>query len=169
MIPVSVGIGEREKVADPLFCHLHDERIFLQIDNREIAAYSERLPKQILLLAYRALCSLAFQLTSLSPIDTILEAAKMIGYQHILSESERYAKLHRFMAKDIMLSVYKRYEQIRKSGDYSQLGYAFYIVDVPPCIATTYSLIPKHRFARSVRSALCHGLQECCAGEQTRR
>jgi len=142
MVPVLVGIGDAKKIAYPLFCQPHDEKIFKQIEKREIAVHEELIPKQVLLLGYRALCSLTFQLTRLSLIDTILEAAKKVGYQHSLNEPERYARLHRIMAKDIMVSVYKRYEQIRKSGDYSQLGYALYMVNVPPCIAATYSLIP---------------------------
>lgn len=141
MIPEPVSI-DFVKLTDPLFCHTHDERIFLQIEKREIAAHAERIPKQVLLLAYRALCSLTFQFTHLSPIEILLEAAKKAGYKHSLHEPERLARLYRFLAKDIMFSVYQRHEQIRRSGDYSQLGYALYVMDVPPCIAATYSLIP---------------------------
>jgi hypothetical protein len=46
------------------------------------------------------------------------------------------------MAKDIMLAVFKRHEQIRLTGDYGQLGYLLHVVNVPPCVATTYSFIP---------------------------
>lgn len=144
IIPTLVNIGEVE-LTDPLFCHLHDERVFRQIDggNKEIAAQSEFIPKQVLLLAYRALCSLSYQLSSRqSPIDTILEFSKKIGYNHSLNKAENYVRLHRFMAKETMLSVYERYERMRKSGDYSELAYSLYVVNVPPCIAATYSLIP---------------------------
>lgn len=139
--PVLVGIGDVEKVTYPLFCQPHDERVFAPIERKEIASRADRIPKQVLLLAYRALCSLSVKLST-SPIDIILEVAKKHGYQHSLSEPERYARLHRFLAKDIMLAVYKRHEQIRLTRDYSQLGYSLYVVNVPPCIATTYSLVP---------------------------
>jgi hypothetical protein len=142
MIPILVGIGDVQ-LTDPLFCHLHDERVFAQIDNRELASRSEFIPKQVLLLAYRALCSLSYQLSGRqSPIDTILEFSKQIGYNHSLHRAENYVRLHRFMAKETMLAVYEQYEQIRKSGDYSQLAYSLYVVNVPPCIATSYALIP---------------------------
>ncbi len=140
--PVLIDIGDVQ-LTDPLFCQPHDTSVFAQIDNREIAEHAERIPKQVLLLAYRALCSLTYQLSNhQSTIDTILEFSKKVGYKHSLAEPERYARLHRFLANDPMLAVYKRHEQIRKSRDYSQLGYGLYVVNVPPCIATTYSLIP---------------------------
>jgi len=144
MTPKLVGIGDVQ-LTDPLFCQQHDERVFKQIDdgNKEIASRSEFIPKQVLLLAYRALCSLSYQLSSRqSPIDTILEFSKKIGYNHSLHRAENYVRLHRFMAKETMLAVYERYEQMRKSGDYSQLAYSLYVVNVPPCIATTYAFIP---------------------------
>jgi len=144
IIPTLVDIGDVE-LTDPLFCHPHDERVFRQIDgsNKEIAARSEYIPKQVLLLAFRALCSLSYLLSSRqSPIDTILEFSKKIGYTHSLHKAENYVRLHRFMAKETMLAVYERYEQMRRSGDYSELAYSLYVVNVPPCIAATYSLIP---------------------------
>lgn len=144
MMPQLVDIGD-VKLTDPLFCQPHDKGVFKQIDdgNKEIAARSELIPKQVLLLAYRALCSVSFRLSSRqSPIDTILEFSKKVGYNHSLNSAENYAKLHRIMAKDTLLAVYGRYEQMRKSGDYSQLAYSLYVVNMPPCIATTYSLIP---------------------------
>jgi hypothetical protein len=144
IIPTLVDIEEVE-LTDPLFCHPHDESVFRQIDgsNKEVAARSEFIPKQVLLLAFRALCSLSYQLSShQSPIDTILEFSKKIGYNHSLHKAENYVRLHRFMAKETMLAVYGRYEQMRRSGDYSQLAYSLYVVNVPPCIAATYALIP---------------------------
>jgi len=144
MTPTLVGIGDVQ-LTDPLFCQPHDERVFKQIDdgNKEIAARSEFIPKQVLLLAFRALCSLSYQLSSRqSPIDIILEFSKKIGYTHSLHKDENYVRLHRFMAKETMLAVYERYEQMRRTGDYSQLAYSLYVVNIPPCIAATYALIP---------------------------
>lgn len=142
MIPKLVGIGDVQ-LTDHLFCHPHDERVFTQIDMREIASRSEFIPKQVLLLAYRALCSLSFYLSRRqSPIDIILEFSKKVGYDHSLNRAEHNARLHRFMAKETIMAVYGRYEQMRKSGDYSQLDYSLYVVNAPPCIATTYALIP---------------------------
>lgn len=144
MTPKLVGIGD-VALTDPLFCKEHDKRVFKQIDdgNKEIAARSQYTPKQVLLLAFRALCLLSYQLSSRqSPIDTILEFSKKIGYTHSLHKAENYVRHHRLMAKETMLAVYERYEQMRRSGDYSQLAYSLYVVNIPPCIAATYALIP---------------------------
>jgi len=92
MTPKLVGIGDVQ-LTDPLFCQEHDKRVFKQIDdgNKEIAARSEYIPKQVLLLAFRALCSLSYQLSShQSPIDTILKFTKKIGYTHSLHKAENY-------------------------------------------------------------------------------
>ena len=145
MAPRLVGIGDIEELTDPLFCKEHDKRVFKQIDdgNKEMAARSEYTSKQVLLLAFRALCSLSYYLSSRqSPIDTILEFSKKIGYTHSLHKAENYVRQHRLMAKETMLAVYERYEQMRRSGDYSQLAYSLYVVNIPPCIASTYALIP---------------------------
>jgi len=140
--PKLVGIGDVQ-LTDPLFCHTHDERVFAQIDNKEIASRSAFIPKQVLLLAFRALCSLSYQLSShQSPTDTILEFSRKIGYTHSLHRAENYVRHHRFMAKETMLAVYERYERMRRSGDYSQLAYSMYVVNIPPCVASTYALIP---------------------------
>lgn len=144
MVPQLVGIGDVQ-ITDPLFCKEHDKTVFKQIDdgNKDIAARSANIPKQVLLLSYRALCSLSFYLSRRQlPIEIILKFAKMVGYKHSWSQAENYARVHRLMAKETMLAVYERYEQIRKSKDYSQLTYSLYVVNAPPCIATTYSLIP---------------------------
>lgn len=145
MAPKLVGIGDIEKLTDPLFCKEHDRRVFKQIDdgNKEIAVRSENTPKQVLLLAFRALCSLSYQLSSRqSPIDTILEFSKKVGYTHSLHKAENYVRQHRLMAKDTMLALYQHYEQMRRSREFSQLAYSLYVVNIPPCIAATYALIP---------------------------
>ncbi len=113
MIPKLVGIGDVQ-LTDPLFCHPHDERVFTQIDMRELASRSEFIPKQVLLLAYRSLCSLSFYLSRRqSPIDIILEFSKKVGYDHSLNRAENYARLHRFMAKETMMAVYEQEDGIR--------------------------------------------------------
>jgi hypothetical protein len=143
-IPTLVDIGDVE-LTDPLFCHPHDEGVFKQIDgsSKEIAARYEMIPKQVLLLAFRALCSLTYYLSSRQlPIDTILNFSKKVGYTHSLHKAENYARQQRLMAKETMLAVYERYENMRRSRDYSQLAYSMYVVNIPPCIAATYALMP---------------------------
>jgi hypothetical protein len=135
MEPLLVGIKDVKKVTNPLFCQDHDEKIFAPLEKKDFSFH----PEQIALLAYRALCSVTF---SPSPIDAILHIARQYDYQHSLDTPERLAKLHRFHAVDILLEARQRYEQMHQAQDYSQLGWAMIPVNVQPCIAATYSLIP---------------------------
>jgi hypothetical protein len=137
--PESVGIYDIRKVTHPIFCHDHDDRIFAPIEKNEIASCSTLIAEQIVLLAYRALCSVTYSDTV---TEAILAVSKQHGYKHSLSEPENYARLLRFQARDILLKAHQRYEQIHLTQDYQQLGWSVYPVNVQPCVATTYSLIP---------------------------
>ena len=135
----SVGIHDVRKVTHPIFCRDHDDRIFTPIEKDEIASYSAFLPEQIVLLAYRALCSVTYNDTL---TEAILEVSKQFGYTHSLSDPKKYERLLRFQARDILLKAHDRYEQIHLTRDYQQLGWSIYPVNIEPCIATTYALIP---------------------------
>ncbi len=137
--PEPVGIHDIRKVTHPLFCHDHDDRIFAPIEKDEIASCSAFLPEQIVLLAYRAFCSVIYSDTL---TEAILTVSKQHGYKHSLSDPEKYARLRRFQARDILLKAQQRYEQIHLTQDYQQLGWAVYPVNMQPCVATAYSLIP---------------------------
>jgi hypothetical protein len=137
--PESVGIHDIRKVTHPIFCHDHDDRIFAPIEKDEIASRSTLIAEQIVLLAYRALCSVTYSDTV---TEAILEVSKQHGYNHSLSEPEKYARLLRFQARDILLKAHHRYEQIHLTQDYQQLGWSVYPVNMQPSVATTYSLIP---------------------------
>jgi hypothetical protein len=117
--PTSVGIHDIKKVTCPLFCHDHDDKIFAPIEKEEIASRSELIPEQVVLLAYRALSSVTYS-------DTVTEAifavSKQHGYKNSFSEPERYARLQRFQARDILQKSHQRYELIHLTKDYNQLG-----------------------------------------------
>ena len=130
--PISVGIGDKNKITYPLFCQYHDTKVFAPIDSD----FSFE-PEQVVLLAFRALCAMTFSLTR-----AILEVSKSHGYQHSLNTPASLARLERFQAGDSILKILRCYEQIHKVGDYNQLGWSVYPVNVRPCIAATYSLIP---------------------------
>ncbi len=134
--PMSVGIGDKRKVTDPLFCNEHDGKIFVPLEQQEFSFQ----PEQVLLLAYRASCSLTSP--NASPAEAILKAARKYGYAHSLDTPERLQKLARFHATDCVLEARQHYIQMYQSQDYSQLEYTMYLVRIPPCIAATYSLIP---------------------------
>jgi hypothetical protein len=102
--PVFVGVGEGEKVTFPL--QPHDESVFAPIEKKDIASNTKQIPKQVLLLAYRALCSIKFRVLQTSVIDTILEVAKNLGYHHSLSEPEKYSRWQRILANEIVPAVY---------------------------------------------------------------
>jgi hypothetical protein len=133
--PIRVGIGDKNKITDPLFCDNHDENIFAPLEKQEFSF----LPEQVVLLAYRALCSMTF---SKPPTKAILEVARMHGHSHSLDTPERLQKLERFFASKSVLNIRQSYIRIHQAQDYDQLGWAMYLVNVPPCIAATYSLIP---------------------------
>jgi hypothetical protein len=139
LVPEPVGIHDIRKVTHPIFCHDHDESIFAPIEKDEIASRSAFLPEQIVLLAYRALCSVTYNDTL---TDALLEIIKQQGDPHPLNDPKRYERLLRFRARDILLKAQQSYEQIHLTQDYQQLGWSVYPMNVQSCVAATYSHIP---------------------------
>ena len=93
--PISVGIGDKNKITYPLFCQYHDTKVFAPIDSD----FSFE-PEQVVLLAFRALCAMTFSLTR-----AILEVSKSHGYQHSLNTPASLARLERFQAGDSILKI----------------------------------------------------------------
>jgi hypothetical protein len=85
-----------------------------------------------------------FRRLGISAIDAVIEVAKKHSYYHTLSEPERYARLQRFFANDVVWEVYRQHEELRVARDYNQLGYSVYSVNMPPCIAATYGFMSTH-------------------------
>lgn len=139
LAPEVIGIHDIRKVTYPIFCHDHDASIFAPIEKDEIASRSAFLPEQIVLLAYRALCSETYNDTLR---DRLLAAIKQHGYTHPMNDPEKYEKLVRFQARDILWEAQQRYEQIHLTQDYQQLGWSVYPLNVQPCVAASYSQIP---------------------------
>ncbi len=54
--PISVGIHDIRKVTSPLFCETHDGPVFASLERDDFSCTA----KQVLLLAYRALCAETF-------------------------------------------------------------------------------------------------------------
>jgi len=96
--PVSVGIGDKSKVTDPLFCHDHDESVFAPLEKREFSFQ----PEQIVLLAYRSLCFMTF---IAPPTKAVLEVARRHGARNAFSTPERLARLLRLQATDIVVDA----------------------------------------------------------------
>ena len=149
LVPEPVGIHDVRKVTHPIFCHDHDHRIFASIEKDEIASHSAFLPEQVVLLAYRPLCSVTYNDT-LTP--ALLEVIKQQGYMHPLNDPERYNRLLRFRAEDILLKAQQSYEHIHLTQDYQQLGWSVYPVNMQPCIAATYSHIPNDSDSNDAQS-----------------
>jgi hypothetical protein len=139
LVPELVGIHDIRKVTRPIFCQKHDGEIFAPVEKGEIASRSAFLPEQIVLLAYRALCSVTYN-------DTLTEALVSIikkhDVAHPLNDPERFKRLLRFKARDILLKAQQSYEQMLLTQDYQQLGWSVYPTNVQPCVAATYSHIP---------------------------
>ena len=89
LVPDLVGIHDIKKVTYPLFCQDHDYRNFAPIEKDEIASSSVLLAEQIVLLAYRALCSVTYNDTL---TEVLLEVSKQIGYTHPLNDPAKYEK-----------------------------------------------------------------------------
>jgi hypothetical protein len=138
--PVPIGISEADKATNLLFCESHDQSLFRPLENTALTLE----PEQVLLLAYRALSSMNFRRLGISAIDAVIEVAKKHNYYHTLSEPERYARLQRFFANDVVGEVYRQHEALRVARDYNQLGYSVYSVNMPPCIAATYGFMSTH-------------------------
>jgi hypothetical protein len=137
--PIRVGIGNRNRVTEPLFCSVHDNRIFASL---ELEDFSFK-PEQVLLLAFRALNSMLFSTSRIETIFTSL--VKEHGYQNALRKLDTLSDLQWFYDTELELNIRKRYEQIYNTNDYDRLGWSIYIVNKQPCIATTYSFIPFER------------------------
>ncbi|HLV97351.1 MAG TPA: hypothetical protein VKT82_01630 [Ktedonobacterales bacterium] len=134
--PASVGIRNKRKVTIPLYCKEHDHKIFAPLETQEFAFH----PEQVLLLAYRASCTLTFPHASLP--EAILEVARKHHYAHSLDTPERLQKLERFRAVQCVIDARQRYTAIYQSQDYNQLRWVTYLVNIPMCIAATYTLVP---------------------------
>lgn len=149
LVPKLVGIGDIRKVTHPIFCQKHDGKIFAPIEKEEIASSSACLPEQIVLLAYRALCSVTYNDTL---TEALLAVMKRHGVAHPLNDPARYARLLRFRARDILLKAQQSCEQIHLTQDYQQLGWSVYPMNVQPCVASTYSQIPNDSNSNDAQS-----------------
>ena len=149
LVPKLVGIGDIRKVTRPIFCQKHDGEIFAPIEKEVIASRSACLAEQIVLLAYRALCSVTYNDTL---TEELLAVMKQHGVAHPLYDPDRYARLLRFRARDILLKAQQSYEQMLLTQDYQQLGWSVYPMNVQPCIAATYSQIPNDRNSNDAQS-----------------
>ncbi len=133
--PARVGIGDKNKVTDSLFCRDHDNSIFAPLENGEFSFQ----PEQVVLLAFRALC---FMLLRILVTQTIVTEAQKRSYPRPPSTPETLRKLQRFQATDLASNVRQVYIEIHSTRNYDQLGWSMYLVNMPPCIAATYAFIP---------------------------
>jgi len=133
--PVNIGITDTNKVTLPLFCQKHDNQVFTSLEKDEFSFQ----PEQIVLLAYRALCSMTLGVSSTAKV---LSVARQFGYRHSLNEPEQFQRLQRFQMTDLMVNVRQHYAKLHATYGYDQLGWSVYLVNIQPCVAATYTLIP---------------------------
>jgi hypothetical protein len=160
--PVRVGIRDSNSVTEPLFCRDHDNTVFAPLEDKEFSFQ----PEQVALLAYRALCSMILSTTATEAVFTAV--TKQPGYQQSQSIAETLRRLQRFQTTDLVSQVRQLYVQIQSSHDYDQLGWSISLVNIPMCIASTYSFIPVEgneakaiidgRQALTVEDAVCFSL-----------
>lgn len=149
LMPELVGIHDIRKVTRPIFCQKHDGEIFGPVEKEEIASRSAFLPEQIVLLAYRELCSVTYNDTLTEALVSIVKKADVA---HPLHDPERFKRLLRFKARDILLQAQQSYEQVLLTKDYEQLGWSVNRMNVQPCIAATYSQIPSDSESNDAQS-----------------
>lgn len=134
--PIPVHINAKNWMKYPIFCKYHDNNVFAPLENRGFSFQ----PEQLVLLAFRAFCSMIFSLLETEAIFSAL--VNQHSFQRSLSTQEDLLKLQRFQATEVFLQVRQRYEQILSSKDYDQLECLPYQVNIQPSIAATYSLFP---------------------------
>jgi hypothetical protein len=134
--PIPVNITAKNRMKYPIFCEYHDNNVFAPLENRGFSFQ----PEQLVLLAFRAFCSMIF---SLLEIEAILSAVvNQHSFQRSLGTQEDLLKLQRFQATEVFLQGRQRYEQILSSKYYDQLECLPYQVNIQPSIAATNSLFP---------------------------
>ncbi len=135
--PTPVGIGQRSKVTCPLFCKDHDGSVFTPLEQGNFS--SQPAPEQMVLIAYRGLCAATYD--QMVP-ERAFAVGEKYGEQSTLNRPEKLPRLHRFLIRDVLLVARQRHEQILLTQDYRQLDGQTYLVNIPPCIACTYALVP---------------------------
>ncbi len=133
--PILVGIKDIKKVTYPLFCDKHDGPVFAPLEK---GAFSSQ-PEQILLLAFRALCSMTYSAPATEPFFNV---AKKYGYQHSLSTPDKLPKLLRYLAREIVLETRRQHAEMLLAHSYNRLDWAIFTVNMQPCVACSYTLIP---------------------------
>lgn len=133
--PISVGIREKLNVTSPLFCETHDGPVFAPLEHDEFSCSAE----QVLLLAYRALCAKTF---TVPPTEPLFAVSRKYGHIHSLSTPEKLPRVLRYQANDVVIEARQRHEDLLLAHNYQQLGWAMFVVDMPPCVASTNALIP---------------------------
>jgi len=133
--PISVGIRDKRNVTSPLFCETHDGPVFAPLEHDEFSCSAE----QVLLLAYRALCAKTF---TVPPTEPLFAVSRKYGHIHSLGTPERLPRVLRYQANDVVIEARQRHEDLLLAHDYQQLGWAMFVVDIPPCVASTNVLIP---------------------------
>lgn len=139
--PISVGIRDKRNVTSPLFCEIHDGPMFAPLEHDEFFCTDE----QVLLLAYRALCAKTF---TVPPTEPLFAVSRKHGHIHSLSTPEKLSRVLRYQANDVVIEARQRHEDLLLTHDYQHLGWAMFVVDMPPCVASTNALIPADDFEK---------------------
>lgn len=135
--PTLVGVGQKSLVTCPLFCEDHDGSIFASVEQSSLSSQLD--PEHIALIAYRTLCAATYD--QKAP-ERAFAVGKKYGERTTLDTPEKLPKLNRFLARDELLLARFQYEQILKTQDYRRVEYTTFLVNMPPCIACTDTVIP---------------------------
>jgi len=135
--PTSVGVRQKSKVTCTLFCEDHDGPIFAPLEQGNLS--SQPGLEQFSLIAYRALCAATYD--QMAP-ERAFAVGNKYGERSTLNRPETLPRLNRFLIRDVLLVARQRHEQILITQDYQQVDGKTFLVNIPPCIACTYALVP---------------------------
>jgi hypothetical protein len=135
--PTPVGVGQKSKVTCPLFCEDHDGPVFAPLEQGKFS--SQPTPEQMLLIAYRALCTATYD--QMVP-ERAFSVGEKYGEHSTLNRPETLPRLNRFLVRDVLLVARQRHEQLLITQDYQQIEGKTFLMNIPPCIACTDALVP---------------------------
>jgi hypothetical protein len=133
-------VGIRQEVTYPIFCREHDNGIFAALEDNGFTFQ----PKQVALLAYRALCYKTW--------NPYLE--KKLEFFLSNKDAETIEQHQRLFSLKTMVEARQKLENILATQDFRQLRWITRILHIEPCFACTDAIIPYHgdEDAKSIRS-----------------
>jgi hypothetical protein len=128
-------VSIKKGVTYPIFCDEHDSSIFEMLENPEFArgkAKQPYEPRQVALLAYRALCYKTWNPHLEEKLEFYLSN----------KDDETALQWFRLLSLKAMLEARQKFYDMLETGKYHQMKWIKRICPIDPCIAATGAFIP---------------------------